>query len=162
LSLKASTRVAELKSALMNSGDSMPALNGTTVSGRRLNVANLLNTISPLQTTPPTSPLPTVPPVVTPPAPKTLNSVKVDRCKQSGRGPTLQLKCRLRDSDALRSSTAKIKKGRRTLATGKVKLSKGSLSVKLKRKLRKGRYTLTLALRGTGGARRTLNVKFRI
>jgi subtilisin family serine protease len=162
LSLKPSATPAELKSALMSSGDPDPALAGITVSGRRLNVANLLNTISPLQTTPPTSPLPTVPPVVTPPAPKTLNSVKVDRCKQSGRGRTLQLKCRLRDSDALRSSTAKIKKGRRTLATGKVKLSKGSLSVKLKRKLRKGRYTLTLALRGTGGARRTLNVKFRI
>jgi subtilisin family serine protease len=163
LSLKPSTTVADLKSALMSSGDAIPALNGMTVSGRRLNVANLLNTLSPLPvTTPPNNPPPVTPPPVPIPPAKTLASVKVDRCKQSGRGRTLQLKCRLRDSDALRSSTARIKKGRRTVATGNVKLSKGSLSVKLKRKLRKGRYTLTLALRGTGGARRTLNVKFRI
>ena len=77
----------------------------------------------------------------------TLASVKVDRCKQSGRGKKLQLKCRLRDSDALVSSTAKIKKGRRTVATGKAKLAKGTLSIKLKRKLRKGRYTLSLRSR---------------
>jgi subtilisin family serine protease len=163
LSLAPSTSATALKNALMTSGDPVAALIGITVSGRRLNVANLLNTISPpTQTTPPANPVPTVPPVVTPPAAKTLASVKVDRCKQSGRGRTLQLKCRLRDSDALRSSTARIKKGRRTVATGKVKLSKGSLSVKLKRKLRKGRYTLILALRGTGGTKRTLNINFRI
>jgi subtilisin family serine protease len=161
LSLKPTTTVGELKSALLSSGDAIQALNGATVSGRRLNVANLLNTISPPPppTTPPITPPPTVPPT---PAPKTLASVRVDRCKQSGRGKTLRLKCRLRDSDALRSSTAKIKKGRRTVATGKAKLSKGALSVKLKRKLRKGRYTLSLALRGSGGSKRTLNVKFRI
>ena len=160
LSLKPTTTVGELKSALLSSGDAIQALNGATVSGRRLNVANLLNTISPPPpTTPPITPPPTVP--ITP-APKTLSSVKVDRCKQSGRGKTLRLKCRLRDSDALVSSTAKIKKGRRTVATGKAKLSKGALSVKLKRKLRKGRYTLTLSLRGSGSTKRTLNVKFRI
>jgi subtilisin family serine protease len=160
LSLKPTTTVGELKSALLSSGDAIQALNGATVSGRRLNVANLLNTISPPPpTTPPITPPPTVPPT---PAPKTLASVRVDRCKQSGRGKTLRLKCRLRDSDALRSSTAKIKKGRRTVATGKAKLSKGALSVKLKRKLRKGRYTLSLALRGSGSTKRTLNVKFRI
>jgi thermitase len=163
LSLKPSTTVAELKGALISSGDAIPALNGTTVSGRRLNVLNLLNTISP-----PAAPTVT-PPVTTPPSGggttpprKTLASVKVDRCKQSGRGRRLQLKCRLQDSDALRSSTAKIKKGRRTVATGKAKLSKGALSVRLKRKLRKGGYTLTLTLRGAASTKRTLNVKFRI
>jgi subtilisin family serine protease len=164
LSLKPGTTVAELKSALMSSGDAIPALNGRTVSGRRLNVLNLLNTISP-PPAPTWTPPATTPPSggdATPPAPKTLASVKVDRCKQTGRGRALQLKCRLRESDALVSSTAKIKKGRRTVATGKAKLSKGALSVKLKRKLRKGRYTLTLSLRGAGTTTRTLNVKFRI
>jgi hypothetical protein len=111
----------------------------------------------------------TTPPVVTPPSGggatppvKTLASVKVDRCKQSGRGKKRQLKCRLRDSDALVSSTAKIKKGRRTVATGKAKLAKGTLSIKLKRKLRMGRYTLSLSLKGAAGAKRTLSVNFRI
>jgi hypothetical protein len=96
------------------------------------------------------------------PAPKTLAQVRIDRCKQSGRGRTLRVQCRLRDSDALLSSTAKIKKGRRTVAAGRAKLSKGALSVKLKRKLRKGRYTLSLTLRGAASTRRTLDVKFRI
>jgi subtilisin family serine protease len=159
LSLK-DVSTADLKSALMSSGDAIAALNGKTATGRRLNVVNLLNTISP----PPAAPAPTNPPSgggATPPV-KTLSSVRVDRCKQSGRGRTLQLKCRLRDSDALVSSTAKIKKGRRTVATGKAKLAKGTLSIKLKRKLRKGRYTLTLSLRGAASAKRTLNVKFKI
>ena len=34
--------------------------------------------------------------------------------------------------------------------------------MKLKRKLRKGSYTLTLSLRGAANTKRTLNVKFRI
>ncbi len=162
LSLKPSATPAELKSALLSSGDPDPALRGITVSERRLNVFNLLNTISPPP--PPNNPPPSNPPSggsVAPPV-KTLASVKVDRCKQTGRGRTLKLRCRLRDSDALLSSTAKIKKGRRTVATGKAKLSKGALSVKLKRKLRKGSYTLTLSLRSAANAKRTLNVKFRI
>jgi subtilisin family serine protease len=159
LSLKPSATPAELKSALMSTGDPDPALAGVTVSGRRLNVANLLNTISPPSATASV----TTPPIGGGTTPrKTLASVRVDRCKQTGRGRTLRLKCRLRNSDALRSSTAKIKKGRRTVATGKAKLTRGALSVKLKRKLRKGRYTLTLALRGTANTKRTLKVKFRI
>jgi subtilisin family serine protease len=183
LGIAPGTSVATLKNALMSTGDQVPALNTTTVSGRRLNASALLDQISPPpggggpapatsaptlcgggDTTPPSTPPPSTPPPTGPntPAPKTLNSVKVDRCKQSGRGRTLKLKCRLRDADALRSSTAKIKKGRRTVATGKAKLSKSTLSVKLKRKLRKGRYTLSLTLRGTGTTKRTLNVKFKI
>jgi hypothetical protein len=130
--------------------------------GGLLNAVGAVGALAAPQPQPP-APQP-IPPPTGPniPAPKTLNSVKVDRCKQSGRGSTLKLKCRLRNSDALRSSTATIKKGRRTVATGKAKLTKSTLSVKLKRKLRKGSYTLRLALRGTGTTKRTLNVKFKI
>jgi subtilisin family serine protease len=176
LSLEPRTTVGDLKSALMSSGDELQALKGKTVSGRRLNVLNLLNTISPPPvTTPPPgddpapgdNPTPGGNPPIggggsAPPRVKTLAEIKIDQCKQSGRGRTLQLKCRLRDSDALVSSTATIKKGRRTVATGAAKLTNGALSVKLKRKLRKGRYTLSFSLRGAAGVKRTLSVKLRI
>ena len=107
LSLKPSATAAELKSALMSSGDPIRRSTGITVSGRRLNSLNLLNTISP-PTTPPGNPVRTgaerrADRAGAPRRPrKTLAQVKIDRCKQTGRGRTLRLQCRLRDSDALR------------------------------------------------------------
>jgi hypothetical protein len=156
--------VAQIQSAQRNTAAAVGGFGSAARGGGLLNAVGAVGALAPAPTTPPTTPPVTPPPPSVPitPAAKTLASVKADRCKLTGRGRTLHLKCRLRDSDALLSATAKIKKGRRTVATGKAKLSPGALSVRLKRKLRKGTYTFTLTLRGAGDTKRTLNVKLRI
>jgi subtilisin family serine protease len=162
LSLAPGTSTAALKAALLSSGDPDPALQGITVSGRRLNVASLLNTISPVQT--PTTPTPGPIPAPAPPplAVKTLRDVKVGRCKQSGSGKRRRLKCTLRNLGVVRSASLTLKKGRTTVAKGTAKPKSGALALKLKHKLRKGKYVLTLVLRDAAGRKRTVKFSFRV
>jgi hypothetical protein len=155
LALAPSTSVAALKAALLSSGDPIQALAGRTVTGRRLNVASLLNTVSPLPT--PTPPPPPPPPVV-----KTLADVSVSRCKQSGSGKRRQLRCTLRNASVVASARLTLKKGRTTVAKGTAKPKGGVLTLKLKRKLRAGRYSLSLVLRDAAGHTRKVTFRFRV
>jgi len=157
LALKPSTDVATLKAALLSSGDPLPALAGKTVTGRRLNVASLLNTIDP----PPVTSTPTTP-TPAPPPPMTLADVKVSRCKQSGSGKRRRLRCTLRNATVVRSARLTLKRGRTTIAKGTVKPKGGALALKLKHKLRKGRYTLSLVLRDAAGHTRKVTFRFRL
>ena len=188
LALAPGTSVAQLKSALLSSGDPDPALAGKTVSGRRLNVANLLNTISPPP--PPDgggggggtpaggggtgagTPLSggtalsggTQPGggTTSPPA-NLLGTVSVKRCSQARSGRKVSLRCALGHAGTVTSATIRLKKGSRTVAKGTGKPSSGgTLKLKLKRKLAKRRYTLALVLRDAAGHTRTLTFKFRI
>jgi subtilisin family serine protease len=158
LALKPSLGVGELKSALLSSGDPVPALRGTTVSGRRLNVASLLNTVSPPSSPPPLPP----PPPPPPPVVKTLADVSVSRCKQSGSGKRQQLRCTLRNASVVASARLTLKKGHTTVAKGTAKPKGSALALKLKRKLRAGRYSLSLVLRDAAGHTRKLTFRFRV
>jgi thermitase len=179
LALKPGTTVSALKGALLSSGDPLPALAGKTVTGRRLNVASLLNSIdlpvtstpTPTPTAPPVTstptPTPTAPPTPTPtapppPRPKTLADVKVSRCKQSGSGKRRQLKCALRNATVVLSARLTLKKGRTTIAKGTLRPKGRTLALKLKHKLRKGRYTLSLVLRDAAGHTRKIAFRFHV
>ena len=180
LALKPSATVAELKNALLTTGDRLPALEGLTVTGRRLNVAALLNAISPPPPPPPTgggggggggggtANVPPAPPVVPPrpveqsPVVETLASVKVGRCRQSKRGSRSVLRCSVSSADALTSASLVVKRGRRTLAKGSARPKHGVLSLSLKRKLRVGKYTVSLLLRDSASHTRKVTHRFRV
>jgi len=174
LALKPSATVAELKNALLTTGDRLPALEGLTVTGRRLNVAALLNAISPPPPPPPTGGgggtgnVPPAPPVVPPrpveqsPVVETLASVKIGRCSQSKRGSRFVLRCSVSSADALKSATLVVKRGRRTLAKGGAQPKHGALSLNLKRKLSVGQYTMSLLLRDSASHTRTVTYRFRV
>jgi hypothetical protein len=63
------------------------------------------------------------------------------------------------------ASTHTLHKGRTTLARGRAKLNvnaTGALSLKLKSRLKKGRYTLTLKLHDAARHTRTMTFRFRV
>jgi hypothetical protein len=181
LALKPGTGVAQLKSALLSSGDPDPALLGVTVSGRRLNVANLLKAIA--DPSPPDDggnggggggdpagggappgdvTIPAAGSGTTTAPPNTLGAVTVTRCRQSGRGRNVRLRCRIAHASDVTSARIRLKKGRRTLARQTGWPGSGRLTLRLKRKLKKGRYALKVVLRDAAGHKRTLTVRFRI
>jgi hypothetical protein len=99
------------------------------------------------------------------PAPRvlTLADVAVKSCRQSGRGKRVRLVCTLVNARAVSAADLRLTKGRKTLARGRVKPSStGTLSLKLKAKLKKGRYTLTVKLRDTAAHTRTITFRFRV
>jgi thermitase len=97
-----------------------------------------------------------------PPVPK-LGDIVVDRCRQSGRGRRTRLRCTLEQADALVRARLTLKKGRRTVARGTVRPnSSDTLALKLKRRLGKGRYVLTLRLIDSAGNVRPVQFRFRV
>ncbi|HWM10519.1 MAG TPA: S8 family serine peptidase, partial [Solirubrobacteraceae bacterium] len=102
-------------------------------------------------------------PKATGPAPKTLADVVVRRCRQSGRGKRTRLRCRLANRDALASARLQLKRGKKVIGRATAKPARdGTLTLRLKRRLAKGRYVLTLRLRDSGTATRTVRFRFRI
>jgi hypothetical protein len=92
-----------------------------------------------------------------------LADASVRGCRQSGRGRRVQLRCVLLNARAVRSADLRLTKGRTTLARARVKPSStGTVSLKLKRKLQKGRYALTFKLRDAAGHARTVTFRFRL
>jgi extracellular elastinolytic metalloproteinase len=120
--------------------------------------------------TPPAPPAggstPPSPATPTAPGPRvlTLADASVKRCRQTGRGKRVRLVCALVNASAVTSADLQLKKGRMTLARGRrVKPSStGTLTLKLKRKLKKGRYTLTFKLRDTAAHARTITFRLRV
>jgi hypothetical protein len=99
------------------------------------------------------------------PAPRvfTLADASVKRCQQTGRGTRLRLVCTLVNARAVSAVDLRVAKGRKLLARGRVKPSKtGTLSLKLKRKLKKGRYTVTFKLRDSAAHTRTITFRMRV
>jgi hypothetical protein len=88
--------------------------------------------------------------------PKTLRDVTVKRCRVKGK----RLGCTLLTFDAVTTAKLTLKKGRKTIARKTLRpTSAGVLTLKLKRKLKKGRYKLTILLRDATGGTRTLPKK---
>jgi hypothetical protein len=110
------------------------------------------------------SPSPTAtPPAGTPPRVATLADVSVRRCQQIGRGRRVQLRCVLSKAGAVTAVDIRVAKGRTTLARGRVRPSRtGTLTLKLKRRLPKGRYTVTLKLRDAARHTRTITLRLRL
>jgi bacillolysin len=93
----------------------------------------------------------------------TLKSAKLRSCKISGKGKKLRIKCTLSNSGAVRRATITIKKGKKTVLKKSLKpTSKGVLSVKPKRKLKKGSYKVSIVIRDAGGAKRTLKKTLKV
>jgi subtilisin family serine protease len=168
LAARPSASVAQLRSALLSSGDPLPALTGGTVTGRRLDAHAALRAAGvspppqPIPTPPqpiPAAPLP--PPVTSPPAspPRSrLGQVRV-RCRLvRGR----RIVCRLQRASTVRRATLRLRRGRRTVGRATVRPRAGTVSLRLPRRLRPGRYVLTLVLRDAAGNQRTLRRTVRV
>jgi extracellular elastinolytic metalloproteinase len=119
--------------------------------------------------TPPASPpAPGGPPPASPPPapgarPPRLADAAIRRCRQSGHGRRVRLTCVLVNARAVSFADLRLAKGRTTLARGRAKLNAtGALSLKLKSRLKKGRYTLTLKLHDAARHTRTMTFRFRV
>jgi len=93
----------------------------------------------------------------------TLKSAKLRSCKISGKGKKLRVKCTLSKFGAVRRATITIKKGKKTVLKKSLKpTSKGVLSVKPKRKLKKGSYKVSIVIRDAAGKKRTLRKTLKV
>jgi hypothetical protein len=73
------------------------------------------------------------------------------------------VRCTLRRFGAVRRATVTVKKGRKTVARKTVRpSSRGVLSIKPRRALRRGRYKVTIVLRDASGAKRPLKKTMRV
>jgi hypothetical protein len=99
----------------------------------------------------------------TPPRALTLADASVRGCRQSGRGRRVRLRCVLLNARAVSLVDLRLTKGRKTLARGRVKPSSvGTLSLKLKRRLKKGRYVVTFKLHDAAAHARTVRFRLRV
>jgi extracellular elastinolytic metalloproteinase len=99
----------------------------------------------------------------TPPRAPTLADASVRRCRQSGRGRRVRLVCVLLKARAVSSVDLRLTKGRKTLARGRVKPSStGTLTLKLKRRLEKGRYALSFKLHDAAAHTRAIRFAIRV
>src|SRR3954447_6773175 len=99
----------------------------------------------------------TGPPPVTPSTPSTLTLKDVVvRCARTGHGRRRTVRCRLRRASAVRRLSARLTKSGRLYArvTGRPP-STGRVTLKLVRRLSRGRYRVTMTLRDAKGAKRT-------
>jgi subtilisin family serine protease len=102
------------------------------------------------------------PPAPQPPAPR-LADVTAAGCTHKGRRKRARLRCALEHTEALASARLTLKKGKKTIARRTLRPSRsGTLTLKLKHKLRKGRYVVRLTLRDAGGNTRPLRIRFRV
>src|SRR4051794_8976420 len=93
----------------------------------------------------------------------TLADASVRGCRQSGRGRRVRLRCVLLNARAVSLVDLRLTKGRKTLARGRVKPSSvGTLSLKLKRRLKKGRYVVTFTLHDAAAHARTVRFRLRV
>jgi len=72
------------------------------------------------------------------------------------------VKCTLSKSGAVRRATVTIKKGKKTVLKKSLKPKKGVLSIKPKRKLKKGSYKVSIVIRDASGAKRTLKKTLKV
>jgi subtilisin family serine protease len=159
--------VAQIRNALLTTGDPLPTLAGTTVTGRRLNAYMALD--PPPATTPPpppdNPPPPPTPPPSVPPRP-TLADVAANACSKSGRGRRTKVSCRLTQAGLIRRVTASIKRrgARRALKTVTVRRlgRRGTLTINVGRALSRGRYVLSFRLTGTNGETRRFSKTVRL
>jgi subtilisin family serine protease len=164
------TTVAQLRSALLTTGDPKPSLNGVTVTGRRLNVCAALGGCAP-QTAPPPPPgnqPPPSPPPPTPSVPSTpppasvLDGVKASRCRRTGSGRRTRVTCRLSNASAIRRFSVQLKRNGRTVARATGRPRRGAMTIAVRRALRPGRYQAVIRLTGTDGTTRTVRARFRV
>ena len=110
---------------------------------------------------PPASP--PLAPGATPPRAPSLADAVVRRCRQSGHGRRVRLTCVLVNARAVSFADLRLAKGRKALARGRAKPNAtGALTLKLKTRLKKGRYTLTLKLHDAARHTRTMTFRFRV
>ena len=111
------------------------------------------------------------PPVVTPPPSGggtnppavTLRSARVRSCKTKGKGRKLQVRCRLRSFGAVRRVRIKVVRKGKTVARGSAKPSRnGTLTLKPRKRLKRGSYKVTITLLGASGAKRNVTAKLRV
>jgi len=113
-------------------------------------------------------PAPTAPPATaggttSRPAAATLASARLRSCKLSGRGKKARMRCTLRGFRAVRRASVTVKLRGRTVARKTVRpTSRGVLSLKPLRTLRRGRYRVTIVLRDAQGRTRTLRKALRV
>ena len=177
--------VAAMRSGLLGTGDRLSALVGRTVTGRRLNLLNALRPPAPPPPPPPAPPPPPRPPAPPAPAPAppapppappppapppspppppagpapTLASVSA-RCRVSRRK---RVRCALRNAQIVVRATLRLRRGRRTIARRTVRPNRaGTVSLRVKRRLRRGRYALTIRLTDRAGAKRTIRRRLRV
>ncbi len=87
----------------------------------------------------------------------------LDGCARTGRGRRTKVACALEDAAAVQRATMRLKRGRRTVKRATVSPSATDVvTLAVRRKLRKGRYVLTIALIDAAGERRTLTFRFRV
>ena len=104
----------------------------------------------------------TPPPVGTTTRRATLADARVRSCKRIGKGKKARVKCTLKSSGAVRRATIKVTRGKKTVARGTVKPRKGALTIKLKRKLRAGKYKVAITVRDAAGKKRTLRTTLKV
>ncbi|HEX6026662.1 MAG TPA: S8 family peptidase [Solirubrobacter sp.] len=103
------------------------------------------------------------PPTTNNPPQRSLRDITVRSCRRTGRGRKTRLRCTLTRAEALVSARLRLKRARRTIANATVKPSRsGTLTMRLKRTLKRGRYVLTLRLADQAGKTRTITFRFRI
>jgi hypothetical protein len=84
-----------------------------------------------------------------------LDGVTASNCKRTGRARRTKVTCRLsRASSISRFSVRLTRRGR----LGR----RGTMTINVRRPLRRGRYVLVIRLTGTDGSRRTLRVTKRL
>ena len=101
---------------------------------------------------------------ITPSTPRTLTlkDVKVS-CKRSGSGRRRTVRCTLRRATAVRRLSARLTKSGRLYARASGKPSRsGRVTLKVVRRLSRGRYRLTLTLRDAKGAKRTKRLTVKV
>ena len=115
-------------------------------------------------TTAPAPPPPQQPPVNPgePKKPLTLKDVTVS-CKRTGSGRKRTVRCTLRRATAVRRLSARLTKSSRLYARASGKLPRsGRVTLKLVRRLARGRYRVTITLRDSKGAKRTKRLTVKV
>jgi bacillolysin len=93
----------------------------------------------------------------------TLRSARLRSCRLRGTGRRARLRCSFKHFGAVRKVSVKVRRRGHVVARGSGRLTrKGVLSIKPRKRLTKGRYTLTLKLTGAGGSTRTLKARLKV
>jgi hypothetical protein len=93
----------------------------------------------------------------------TLASARVRSCRRTGKGKKTRVRCTLRGFGAVRRATVTVKRNGKTVARRTVRpTSRGVLSIKPRKPLRRGTYKVKIVLRDAAGNRRTLRKTFKV
>jgi bacillolysin len=133
-----------------DTSDACPSVGASTPSGCPTPADN------PIGTPGPSGGTTTVPAV-------TLRSARLRSCRLRGTGRRARLRCSFKHFGAVRKVSVKVRRKGHVVARGSGRLSRrGLLSIKPRKPLTKGRYTLTLKLTGAGGRTRTLKARLKV